>query len=342
MNILAFHNTTGSRKWRLENIANYVNTRTNHEMYVTSHKNWAEDTLGADIVVAQMWQNPKGVHFCKKNGSKVVYEADDIILGVGGKDREKLMVLSKAQEEMTKETIASCDVVTVTTDVLADHYKQWNKNVYVLPNYMDFMWWGEPLTTRRFSQDIRLGWAGSYSHHEDLLMIKPVIKRILDQYPFVRFVYCGYGGMGTSASSTLTFGKDIFSDIPLNRREYYLGVEADYWPNKLKTLYFDIGIAPLVDDEFNAGKSAIKWMEYATVGVPGVFSDTNVYRGTVQHGVNGYLARTEEDWYRYLSKLILDETIRKAIARQALLDVLGKYNLEDHYKKWLTVYESIL
>lgn len=340
MNILAFSNDTGSIQWRLKNIAEHINARTNHEMYVTSHKNWQGDTLGADIVVAQMWQNPQGVYEAQKQGAKVVYEADDIIVGVGGKERKKLLTLTPEQEKLTIETIGACDLVTVTTETLADHYRQYNKNVVVLPNYMDFRWWGEPPRVKNYGGQIRLGWAGSFSHREDLLMIKPVIQKILKEFNFVKFVYCGFGGM-TGIGKAITFGEDVFSEIPVVRREFYPGVPVEYWPMKSKTLGFDIGIAPLLDDEFNSGKSPIKWMEYAANGIPAVFSDSVVYNDTVKNGVTGYLAKNEDEWFTHLSRLILETETRKQIAKQALEAVFTHYNLEDHFNEWITTYEQL-
>jgi glycosyltransferase involved in cell wall biosynthesis len=339
MNILAFSNATGSVRWRLQNVANYINNRTNHEMYVTSHRNWDGDILHADLVIAQMWRNPEGIKACKEQGAKVIYEADDIVIGVGGKDRSKLMALTKAQEKQTAETIGLCDAVTVTTEVLASHYKQYNKNVFILPNYMDFLWWGKPPEVERYSQQIRLGWAGSYSHHEDLIMIAPIIKRIIDEYPFVKFIYCGHGGMGGGFGKNIEFGQDIFKDIPFERREFYPGVGVEYWPQKFKTLALDIGIAPLLNDEFNAGKSCLKYLEYSANGIPAVYSDTVVYNKSVQHGKTGFLASTPEQWYLYLSKLILTEQIRKAIAKDAFMDVWDHWNLDDHFIDWVRIYE---
>lgn len=342
MNILAFTNDTGSAVWRLKNPANYINALTEHEFAVTSHKNWNEDTLGADIVVAQMWQNPKGIKLCKDMGAKVVYEADDIIIGVGGKERSKLTVMTKEQEAETIESIGLADLVTVTTPVLAEHYSQYNKNVKVLPNYLDFRWWGEPPKTKRYGETIRIGWAGSYSHHEDLQMIAPIMERIIKEYPFVKFVYCGHGGMSTELGTSLNFGPDLFANIPPERREFYPGVETDFWPAKAKTLAFDIAIAPLINDEFNAGKSNIKYMEYSGNFIPGVYSDTNVYKDTVKHGVTGFLAGNEEEWFTYLSKLILDAELRKEIGKQAFLDTFKNWNLEDNYQKWVEAYQGIL
>ena len=331
LNILAFTNFTGSAQWRLQGPANYINARTEHEFFVTSSQNWDNNTLEADVVIAQMWRNPKGIDVIHDQGAIAVYEADDIIIGVGGGDRENLMDLSKEHEEMTKETIAKCDLVTVTTEPLAEHYRQFNPHVVVLPNYMDYMWWGKPWKAKPAKQ-VRIGWMGSISHREDL-MFQPIMKRIVDEFDFVKFIYCGHGGKKG------IYGEELFKDVPPDRREYYSGVPLEYWPQKSKSLGIDIGIAPLLNDEFNTGKSALKYFEYSSNGVPGVYSDTIVYKDAVKHGVTGFLANNEDDWFRYLSKLILNEEINNRIKQAAYNDILDNYNMEDHYHEWIEAYE---
>ena len=335
MNILAFSNQTGSVQWRLDGPAKYINNRTPHEFYVTDSRNWKEDTLGADIVIAQMWRNPKGIDIAHKQGAKVVYEADDIVLGVGGGDRKTLMDLTPEEEEQTKETIAKADLVTVTTEVLADHYRNFNDNVVVLPNYMDFDWWNKPWKPNNTGQ-LRLGWAGSLSHREDLMFMAPIIKEILDEFPFVKFIYCGAGGKKG------IYGEDLFDIIPEHRREYYPGVPLEFWSEKSKSLGIDIGIAPLLDDAFNAGKSNIKYFEYSANGVPGVYADTVVYNTTITNGVNGFLAKTAEEWKNAISKLILDESLREMLATEAQKDIFTNWDIEHHYNKWIEAYERIL
>lgn len=335
MNILGFSNDTGSRQWRMQGIANYLNIRTEHEYFVTSHKDWNSNIVGADIVVAQMWRNPKGIDVIHRAGAKAVYEADDIIIGVGGQGRKMLMDLDEKQTKQTADTIKKCDLVTVTTEVIAEHYRQYNDNVIVLPNYLDFMWWGKPWKAKSYNQ-VRIGWMGSKSHREDLMMIEPVIKRVLDEFDFVKFVYCGFGGTKN------LYGERLFKSIPANRKEYYVGVPLENWAEKSKSLGIDIGISPLLDDEFNAGKSPIKYFEYSANGVPGVYSDTIVYNDTVKQGKTGFLANNPDQWYNYLEKLILNDKIHNSIAQASYNDVLDNHSLADNYDKWIKAYESVL
>ena len=90
MNILAFHNDSGSRWWRLESPAKWLNKNTDHQMLVLSHKMWKDDIAGAHIVVAEMFNSPKAVNSMHAMGAKVIYEADDALLDSYGKERKEL------------------------------------------------------------------------------------------------------------------------------------------------------------------------------------------------------------------------------------------------------------
>lgn len=338
MNIIAFSNNTGSVQWRLKGPANYINAYTPHSMYVAnSVEDWDESLWmpETELVVAQMWRNHRAIDFIHSQNCPVVYEADDIILNVGGGTRKKLMDLTPEQEEQTIKTYKMVDLITVTTEKLADHYRQFNDNVIVLPNYLDYVWWGEPYDIKH-NGPIRVGWMGSTSHHEDLLFIAPIIETILEEFLNVRFVFCGHGGVAH------LYGDDVFKNLPKDRIEYVTGVPLEYWPHKSKSLNLDIGIAPLLDDEFNTGKSPIKYFEYSANGVPGVYSDTVVYKDTVKHLHTGLLAKTEDDWVKHLRKLIKDENLRNRIARNAQEDVKNNFNLKDHYGKWVLAYQSVI
>lgn len=339
MNILAFTNSTSSRYWRFDGQARYLNANGN-EMFVTHADNWNEKWVGADLVVMQMVSNPKMVDFVHSHGGKVIFEADDLI------DAETKRVNIDMKEETVREfneTIKRCDGVTVTTKYLASVYGELNSKVYVLPNYLDLGWWGESeKRPERIDKTIRIGWAGGRTHDEDLRMVTPVLKRLLEKFDFLRFVYCGYGGMSSERLLTeVGWGKDVFEEIPRGRREFYIGVSPEYWPAKLRTLDFDIGIAPLINDHFNRCKSNIKFIEYSREKIPAVYSKV-VYGDTVNPGVNGFLAATENEWEHYLEKLILNENIRKDFSQRAFDEVEQKWLLKDHWQEWESVYKEVI
>ena len=83
-------------------------------------------------------------------------------------------------------------------------------------------------------------------------------------------------------------------------------------PSVLSRCDFDIGIAPLEDTTFNAGKSCVKYYEYASVGTAVLASDVLPYSKEV-----GYLTKnTYKDWYKKLEKLIVDKEFREKLGKK--------------------------
>jgi len=219
------------------------------------------------------------------------------------------------------------DVVTTTTDYLANMIKNKlkehvEKDVVVLPNYLEMPIWELP-TRKNYSGEIRIVWAGSCTHRNDMKFIAPVIHKICQKYPQVKFIYCG-------DVELIPLFKDINS-------EYVDAVPFRAWPAKLHSLRADIGIAPLLDNEFNRCKSNLKYLEYGICGIPSVFSDV-VYSKTVKDGETGLIAKNEDEFFEKLSLLIEDHELREKIGALAYLDVKMNYDIQNHALDWLNTY----
>lgn len=344
INTLFFTNGTASHAWRIDGIANRANRSTEHSIYVTEYTRWNRNIIGADIVVLEMVASPDIVKVCHEQGAKVIYEADDATLDTYGEERKNLQKIEGSHKEMTKQVLNEVDAITVTSETLKQNYARYtDKPIYVLPNYVDYEWYGEEkLNLERTTDEIRIGWFGSQGHLEDLQMITPAIKQVLENYPEAKFVYCGFGGMSSDYKVTeIGWGEDVFKDLPRERREFHIGVREDYWPMKHRYLDLDIGICPLIDDEFNKNKTPIKWMEFSVLGTPTVCSPT-LYEDVVDHGRSGYIANDTSQWVDYLSMLIESRSARTEIGDKAKALIKAKYNLDDHWHKWFDVYSEVL
>lgn len=87
----------------------------------------------------------------------------------------------------------------------------------------------------------------------------------------------------------------------------------------------DIGIMPVPDEPWARGKCGYKLIQYMACGIPVVASPVGVNCQIVQHGVNGFLASTDEEWHRALEKLAGDAELRARMGRA------GRANVEAHY-----------
>lgn len=92
----------------------------------------------------------------------------------------------------------------------------------------------------------------------------------------------------------------------------------------------DIGIMPLTDGPWEAGKSGYKLIQYMAAGLPTVASPIGVNARIVDHGQTGYLARTHEDWVAALDRLIADPQLRFEMGRRGRDAAERRFSMEGH------------
>ena len=88
---------------------------------------------------------------------------------------------------------------------------------------------------------------------------------------------------------------------------------------------FDIGIMPLSDTPWERGKSAYKLIQVMAAGRPVIASPVGANRQVVQHGVNGFLAETTEEWAEALRRLAGDPGLRREMGARARETVAAQY-----------------
>ena len=205
------------------------------------------------------------------------------------------------------------DAMIVSTPYLAEVYSEFCKNIYVVPNSLDMRVW-DNLRHKRNDGVIRIGWAGGASHDEDLKIIEPVVHRILAKHPTAVF--------------TFVHGIPKFlRGIPRVEAVYDF-TRIDRYPQFLASRGFDIGIAPLVDSSFNRGKSNLRWLEYAGLGIPCVASKVGHFAETITQAEDGLLCESEQDWFDSLSFLISDENARRKMGKAANKKARKDFNVD--------------
>jgi glycosyltransferase involved in cell wall biosynthesis len=153
--------------------------------------------------------------------------------------------------------------------------------------------------------------SGTSTHDADFAVAAPAILRLLREDP--RIVLRIVGEL-TLAPDFVTF-KERIERVAFTNFKAYLAVLATA----------DIAITPLENTIFNDAKSNIKLIEAAVVGLPSVCSPRCEFRAAVEHGVDGFLAETDAEWFDALRALAGDTMLRARIDSASSARILARY-----------------
>jgi glycosyltransferase involved in cell wall biosynthesis len=205
----------------------------------------------------------------KKAGVKIVYDFDDRFDCIPPENPAAAVYVEQKQREVW-DMIELADVVTVSTRDLARRVQGRAKDVRVLPNHIPASIW--PRRNEPDPEITRILWAGSPTHRRDLAVAAPAIARVLERHKGkVRFV-C-FGEKIPEALAGAGAHVDLMDFVDFTE-----------YADALAKVRADVAIAPLEANEFNAGKSAVKVLEYGAAGYATFCSPVGEYPEVKEDG----------------------------------------------------------
>ena len=259
----------------------------------------------ADVVVMCHTIDPQFgyvLDWVREFGRPLIYEIDDDLLTIP----DYIPGLAYLREPERRRQLIACisqaDIVRVYSPALRDKLSAYNQNITIVAGPLD--WSLMPASIPKTPGILKIVYATSRTEDEVGRMLIAPLLRVLDKHPQVRLT------VWNARHAELAAHPQVRS-LPLIR-------DYDTFFARFAAEGFDIGLAPLPDDEFHRGKSNNKFREYASCGIAGVYSDMSVYNTSVQHEVTGLLvANTDAAWAAAIERLIVDEPLRRGIATRA-------------------------
>jgi glycosyltransferase involved in cell wall biosynthesis len=251
----------------------------------------------------------------------IIYDFDDAIW----RDpilNEKVSFIKKLVKSHSKvrKICKWAHTVVVGNRYLASYALQFNSNVVVIPTVVD--------TENKFvpasywsNEKITIGWTGSHTTLFYLEALEPVLLQLKKRFDF---------SLKVIADKEPTFSA--------------LGYEFVKWSeeSELKELQkIDVGIMPLPDDEWTKGKCGFKAIQYMSIGKPAVVSAVGVNGEIVDHGINGYVCKTNEEWVQYLEQLLENPGMIKSQGLAARRKIEEKYSLRMAADEWCKVLQKV-
>jgi glycosyltransferase involved in cell wall biosynthesis len=253
--------------------------------------------------------------------TKVIFDFDDAIwINVVSENNKAFSLLKSAGK--TSKIIALADLVIAGNEFLKQYAQRYNPNVVVIPTTIDTELY-QPVT-KVVKPQLVIGWSGSHSTIEHFKTAVPVLQAIKKKY-----------------GSAVTF--KVIGDA--NYSNEALGIRGLPWRNETEVQdlnSFDIGIMPLPDNEWAWGKCGLKGLQYMALEVPTIMSPVGVNKDIINHGVNGFLASTEEEWVNCLSQLIENENLRVTLGKAGRETVIQHYSVLSQRENYATHFESVI
>jgi glycosyltransferase involved in cell wall biosynthesis len=307
----------------------------------------AKAAMHADVVVFHRPENPDKLQLARHlraMGKKIVFDNDDTY-----KDHEVVKLnkfmdeqrVVKGLEKINKVVdtfIQEADLVTTSTEFLADEYRKLNDNVIVLPNCVDPFLFDEPL--RNESDKIRIGITGSVGLTTDLDIMEPIFRHY-ENDPRVQLVFFSLMDKSENMVSQIYEGEyRILESLDV---EWHPMVPMNQYYEKLNELRLDIQIIPRADNYFNRCKSNLKFLESSMFEIPCIaqgFADNK----SPYHNDRDYmlLAYTHDEWIKHIDELINDKEKRSEMGRKARAYVEDKYSIDNNVHLWENAYNTIL
>lgn len=288
-------------------------------------------TEWADLIVIQRFFPGENtwplIEKILSHGKPVVYETDDLLINTPVTNPYKQG--ADAVTPFIFKLISKADAVTVSTEEMRLALSSHHRNIHVLPNLLDEQLWSMPPRIKGAQEPVVIGYAATPDHKADLALMDAVLERIAAKYGN-QVAFC-FMGCCTEGNKQLPGFLSI---------SFELGY-ANY-ARVIQSAGIDIGIVPLLDNQFNRCKSNIKWLEYSACGIAGIYSNLPPYSAVV-HGKTGLLvANTSEAWFNALDDLISNPDKRKEIAIQARQEVMTNYTVKAKSQLYLDTYKRIV
>lgn len=295
---------------------------------------------------AAVWTRPdlmRATHAksMQKNGTRTLAEVDDNYFCPPNQNIFlKGTKFSEAGRLEHAKAMASMDGIVTSTSWLRDRYyrelkKRFSRSavpeMFVCHNNIAAEDWPD---VQPHDGPVRVGWMGSPSHVWDV------------EIAWAAFMHARNLGAGTVMIGHDPTSVETDDDLPGAARSRAktdawkkVGLKIIPWvdPGEFRrgALPFDIGLAPLLSNDFTQGKSDVKAIEYTVSGAAVIAQNMSVYNKTWVHGETCLLAGSAQEFLECTELLIRDTKLRERLVKNAQQYVREERGLKQLKEEWM-------
>jgi glycosyltransferase involved in cell wall biosynthesis len=279
--------------------------------------------LRADVVYLFLEAAPLGPPLLerriRRRGVPMVYDIDDLVHLPHSSSSNRFMSRLRSSDKVL-ELMGQADHVVVGTEYLRQFALQHNPRVTYIPPTIDLAKY-HARPHRAHTDGVVVGWSGSHSTAPYLHLLDSVLLE-LQRTENIRIKVIGDGNFAIDGAA----------------------VDAQPWrlESEVEDLsQIDIGVYPLPDEEWVLGKGGGKALQYMALGIPTVAQRIGSNLEIIDHGGNGLLASTRDEWLEHLRRLIRNPDLRARLGEGGRRTVEERYSVTVTEPRYLGILEEV-
>jgi len=248
--------------------------------------------------------------FLRRAARRIVFDFDDALYAPRSRARPEQRRLARRLKAKLDRMLDTVDLAVAGNEILADYARRHLSQVVVVPT--TYLAAGIDAKHHASRDPTIIGWIGSQGtlvYLEDFVPVLKTLSRRFDSRILLRVV------------SNAPFSAPGLEGLVQNVR-WSLDKEVDL------IFSLDIGVMPLLDDDWSRGKCAFKAIQMMTCGLPVVASPVGANNEVIQDGVNGYLAADANTWVERLAELVESPGRRQTLGEKGRATVEARYSAD--------------
>ena len=276
------------------------------------------------------WESFYMLKKLKAAGVRLVYDIDDDLFNITP-DNPAYHSITRDHQLAAANCMKLADVVTTTTSELQRRLTGVMDGVapVVIPNSWDLDGWPELSATGSPDASKRILWSGGASHAEDWMECFGAIEQIMESRDDVRLLILGFLPPCVQQNAK----KPCFD----GRIEYLGFRDPETYHQIIHHVRAEVALAPLRSTGFNAAKSPIKFLEYASIGIPTVASNWLPYNDVIVDGESGRLVSGQAQWVEAITTYLDNKQERLNAIDKARLTCRTIFSVKRAASVWMDV-----
>lgn len=285
------------------------------------------DILWSDVVIS--------VRGCEKASLKIMESAnragrytimflDDDLINIPLNLDSTKYYNDKKLKKYILEILANCQILWAVNPRIIEKYSKYTikKNGVLgkVPMKIE-------IEKKEWTEPVKVLYAGSIDHKQTL---QKVLSPVITKFDEIINEKITFTFIGANPEIEKTKHYNYFQDYESYKKFVIEGK-------------FDIGLAPIETTEFYKSKYYNKFLEYTSIGVVGIYTDTEPYNLIIKDGINGFLCENNpEKWYLKIKKIIENPSKIAEILENAQRQVREDYNINVVSNEILTLIPELI